>query len=95
MPKSKIADLISHKADNDYLQNIAVNIAHEMFVKNLSIRDLAGKTSIAEATLRLRLQDPGTLKANEIVKISNAMKVSPYKLTGSKLKYEEVETCVS
>ena len=90
MPKSKLADMISHKADNDYVQNVAINIAHEMFTKNITIMEISKKTGIAESTIRLRMNQPGTIRQSEIVAIANVLKISPFKLVCSKLTYEEV-----
>lgn len=91
MPKSKLADIISHKDDNDYVQNVATNIAYEMFTKNITIRDISKKTGIAESTIRLRMNQPGTFKQMEIVEIAKALKISPFKLVSSRLVYREAE----
>lgn len=91
MPKSKLADIISHKADNDYVQNVATNIAHEMFVKNISIKDISKKTGIAESTIRLRMNQPGTFKQMEIVEIAKVLKISPFTLVSQKLSYTACE----
>ena len=91
MPKSKLADMISHKADNDYVQNVATNIAHEMFTKNITIKDISKKTGIAESTIRLRMNQPGTFKQMEIVEIAKALKISPFILVSQKLSYTSCE----
>ena len=91
MPKSKLADMISHKADNDYVQNVAINIAHEMFTKNITIMEISKKTGIAESTIRLRMNQPGTIRQSEIVAIANVLKISPFRLVSNKLIYEEVK----
>lgn len=91
MPKSKLADIISHKDDNDYVQNVATNIAYEMFTKNITIRDISKKTGIAESTIRLRMNQPGTIRQSEIVEIAKALKISPYILVSSKLHYTACE----
>lgn len=89
MPKSKLADMISHKVENDYVQNVATNIAHEMFIKNVTIKEISKKTGIAESTIRLRMNQPGTFKQSEIAAIASALKVSPFTLVSGILKYEE------
>lgn len=91
MPKSKLADMISHKADNDYVQNVATNIAHEMFTKNITIKDISKKTGIAESTIRLRMNQPGTFKQMEIVEIAKVLKISPFTLVSQKLSYTACE----
>ena len=91
MPKSKLADMISHKADNDYVQNVATNIAHEMFTKNITIKDISKKTGIAESTIRLRMNQPGTFKQMEIVEIAKVLKISPFTLVSQKLSYTVCE----
>ncbi len=91
MPKSKLADMISHKADNDYVQNVATNIAHEMFVKNITIKEISKKTGIAESTIRLRMNQPGTFKQMEIVEIAKVLKISPFTLVSQKLSYTVCE----
>lgn len=91
MPKSKLADIISHKADNDYVQNVAANIAHEMFTKNITIKEISKKTGIAESTIRLRMNQPGTFKQMEIVEIAKVLKISPFTLVSQKLSYTACE----
>lgn len=91
MPKSKLADMISHKADNDYVQNVATNIAHEMFVKNITVKEISKKTGIAESTIRLRMNQPGTFKQMEIVEIAKVLKISPFTLVSQKLAYTTCE----
>ena len=91
MPKSKLADIISHKDDRDYISNVAWNISYEMAVRKISIKDIAEKSGIKESTIRLRLSDPGTLRQREIVEIAKVLKVSPFRLAGQKLKYIEGE----
>ena len=88
MPKSKFADYA--KADNAYINNVFYNISHEMTVKNITIREISKKTGIAESTLRLRFNNPGTFKQQEIVDIAKVFKISPFKLVSQRLKYEEV-----
>lgn len=88
MPKSKFADYA--KADNAYINNVYYNISHEMTIKNITIREISKKTGIAESTLRLRFNNPGTFKQQEIVDIAKVFKISPFKLVSQQLKYEEV-----
>ena len=88
MPKSKFADYA--KADNAYTHNVYYNISHELTVKNITIREISKKTGIAESTLRLRFNNPGTFKQQEIVDIAKVFKISPFKLVSQQLKYEEV-----
>jgi len=90
MPKSKLADIISKKDDNDYINNVAINISYEMSVRKLTVKDISKKTGIAESTIRLRLNNPGTFKQSEICSISNALRVSPFRLVSQKLTYTEV-----
>ena len=88
MPKSNYCKIV--KADDDYLNNVAVNITHEMFIQKLTFKDLAKKTGISESTIHLRLRNPGTLRQSEIVEIAKVLKMSPFKLVSRQLKYEEV-----
>ena len=88
MPKSNYCKIV--KADDDYLNNVAVNITHEMFLQKLTFKDLAKKTGISESTIHLRLRNPGTLRQSEIVEIAKVLKMSPFKLVSRQLKYEEV-----
>ncbi len=88
MPKSKFADYA--KADNTYINNVYYNISHEMTIKNITVREISKKTGIAESTLRLRFNNPGTFKQQEIVDIAKVFKISPFKLVSQRLKYEEV-----
>lgn len=90
MPKSKLADMISHRSDNDYITNLVANINYEMFRKKITVKDISKKTGIAEATFRLRMNEPGTFKQSEIVLIAGALKVSPWTLATKQLKYSEV-----
>ena len=91
MPKSKLADIISHRDEADYVQNVAVNISHELFKKKMTLKELSSRSGIPESTLRMRLNDPGILRQPEIVVISKVLKVNPYKLVGQRLVYKEVE----
>ena len=59
--------MISHKSDNDYITNLVANINYEMFRKKITVKDISKKTGIAEATFRLRMNEPGTFKQSEIV----------------------------
>lgn len=88
MPRSKLADYAN--ADNAYINNVYYNISHEMTVKNITVREISKKTGIAESTLRLRFNNPGTFKQQEIVDIAKVFKISPFKLVSQQLKYEEV-----
>ena len=92
MPKSKLQEIVkangNHRND-DYVLNVATNIAHEMFTKNITIKEISKKTGIAESTIRLRMNQPGTFKQNEIAEIAKALKISPFKLVSQQLKYEE------
>ena len=88
MPKSNYCKIV--KADDDYLNNVAVNITHEMFLQKLTVRELSKKTGISESTIHLRLRNPGTLRQSEIVEIAKVLKMSPFKLVFRQLKYEEV-----
>ena len=38
MPKSKLAEIISNKADSDYINNVVINISHEMVIQKLTVR---------------------------------------------------------
>ena len=88
MSKSKFADYA--KADNAYINNVYYNISHEMTVKNITVREISKKTGNAESTVRLRFNNPGTFKQQEIVDIAKVFKISPFKLVSQQLKYEEV-----
>lgn len=44
MPKSNYCKIV--KTDDDYLNNVAVNITHEMFLQKLTFKDLAKKTGL-------------------------------------------------
>ena len=44
MPKSNYCKIV--KTDDDYLNNVAVNITHEMFLQKLTFKDLAKKMKI-------------------------------------------------
>ena len=90
MPKSKLAEIISNKADSDYINNVVINISHEMVIQKLTVKEISKKTGIAESTIRLRLNNPGTFKQSEIVEIAKVLKMSPFKLVSQQLKYEEV-----
>lgn len=90
MPKSKLQEIVkangNHRND-DYVQNIAVNIAHEMFIKNITFKEISKKTGIAESTIRLRMNQPGSFKQFEIAEIAKALKISPFTLVSQKLQY--------
>lgn len=88
MPKSKLADIISHKDEKDYINNVVWNISYEMSVKKMTIKDIAEKSGLKESTIRLRMNDPGTLRQSEIVEIARVLKVSPFRLAGQRLKYD-------
>lgn len=90
MPKSKLAEIISNKADSDYINNVVINISHEMVIQKLTVKEISKKTGISESTIRLRLNNPGTFKQSEIVEIAKVLKMSPFKLVSRQLKYEEV-----
>ncbi len=87
MPKSKLAEIISNKADSDYINNVVINISHEMVIQKLTLREISKKTGIAESTMRLRLNNPGTLRQSEIVEIAKVLKMSPFKLVSQRLEY--------
>ncbi len=78
-------------SNDEYLQNVAANINYEMFVQNLTFKELAKKTGLKESTLTQHVKSPGTLRQSEIVEIAKALKISPFKLVCSKLTYEEVK----
>ena len=81
MPKSNYCKIV--KADDDYLNNVAVNITHEMFLQKLTFKELAKKTGLKESTLSMRMRQ------FEIVEIAKALKISPFRLVSGRLKYEE------
>ncbi|MDD6082595.1 MAG: helix-turn-helix transcriptional regulator [Oscillospiraceae bacterium] len=87
MPKSNYCKIV--KTDDDYLNNVAVNITHEMFLQKLTFKDLAKKTGLKESTLSMRMRQPGTIRQFEIVEIAKALKISPFRLVSGRLKYEE------
>ena len=87
MPKSNYCKIV--KADDDNLNNVAVNITHEMFLQKLTFKDLAKKTGLKESTLSMRMRQPGTIRQFEIVEIAKALKISPFRLVSGRLKYEE------
>ena len=87
MPKSNYCKIV--KTDDDYLNNVAVNITHEMFLQKLTFKDLAKKTGLKESTLSMRMRQPGTIRRFEIVEIAQALKISPFRLVSGRLKYEE------
>lgn len=87
MPKSKLAEIISNKADSDYINNVVINISHEMVIQKLTVKEISKKTGISESTIRLRLNKPGTFKQSEIVEIAKVLKISPFKLVSQRLKY--------
>ena len=87
MPKSNYCKIV--KTDDDYLNNVAVNITHEMFLQKLTFKDLAKKTGLKESTLSMRMRQPGTIRQFEIVEIAKALKISPFMLVCGRLKYEE------
>ena len=87
MPKSNYGKIV--KTDDDYLNNVAVNITHEMFLQKLTFKDLAKKTGLKESTLSMRMRQPGTIRQFEIVEIAKALKISPFRLVSGRLKYEE------
>ena len=87
MPKSNYCKIV--KADDDYLNNVAVNITHEMFLQKLTFKDLAKKTGLKESTLSMRMRQPGTIRQFGIVEIAKALKISPFRLVSGRLKYEE------
>lgn len=89
MPKSKLSEIISHNDRVRYENNVVYNISHEMLVKGIKIKELAKKSAIAESTIRLRLNSPETFKLGEIIRIAEALKVSPYQLITGKLTYQE------
>ena len=88
MPKSNYCKIV--KTDDDYLNNVAVSITHEMFLQKLTFKDLAKKTGLKESTLSMRMRQPGTIRQFEIVEIAKALKISPFRLVSGRLKYEEV-----
>ena len=57
MPKSNYCKIV--KTDDDYLNNVAVNITHEMFLQKLTFKDLAKKTGLKESTLSMRMRPFG------------------------------------
>lgn len=87
MPKSNYCKIV--KTDDDYLNNVAVNITHEMFLQKLTFKDLAKKTGLKESTLSMRMRQPGTIRQFKIVEIAKALKISPFRLVSGRLKYEE------
>lgn len=87
MPKSNYCKIV--KTDDDYLNNVAVNITHEMFLQKLTFKDLAKKTGLKESTLSMRMRQLGTIRQFEIVEIAKALKISPFRLVSGRLKYEE------
>lgn len=87
MPKSKLAEIISNKADSDYINNVVINISHEMVIQKLTVKEISKKTGISESTIRLRLNNPGTFKQSEIVEIAKVLKMSPFKLVSQRLEY--------
>ena len=87
MPKSNYCKIV--KTDDDYLNNVAVNITHEMFLQKLTFKELAKKTGLKESTLSMRMRQPGTIRQFEIVEIAKALKISPFWLVSGRLKYEE------
>ena len=87
MPKSNYCKIV--KTDDDYINNVAVNITHEMFLQKLTFKDLAKKTGLKESTLSMRMRQPGTIRQFEIVEIAKALKISPFRLVSGRLKYEE------
>ena len=87
MPKSNYCKIV--KTDDDYLNNVAVNITHEMFLQKLTFKDLAKKTGLKESTLSMRMRQPETIRQFEIVEIAKALKISPFRLVSGRLKYEE------
>ena len=87
MPKSKLAEIISNKADSDYINNVVINISHEMVIQKLTVKEISKKTGISESTMRLRLNNPGTLRQSEIVEIAKVLKMSPFKLVSQRLEY--------
>lgn len=89
MPKSNLCG--KQTSEDDYLLNVAANIAHEMFLKHLTFKDLARMTGLKESTLSMRMREPGTLRQFEVVAIAKALKISPFKLVSGKLIYEEVQ----
>ena len=87
MPKSNYCKIV--KTDDDYLNNVAVNITHEMFLQKLTFKELAKKTGLKESTLSMRMRQSGTIRQFEIVEIAKALKISPFRLVSGRLKYEE------
>ena len=90
MPKSKLAEIISNKSDSDYINNVVINISHEMVIQKLTVKEISKKTGISESTIRLRLNNPGTFKQSEIVEIAKVLKMSPFKLVSQRLEYATV-----
>lgn len=92
MPKSKLQEIVrangNHRND-DYVQNVAINISHEMYVQHITIKEISKKTGIAESTIRLRLNQPGSFKQFEIAEIAKVLKISPFKLVSHRLEYSE------
>lgn len=88
MPKT---NLCGKNNDDEFIQNVAANIHHELFLQHLSIQDLSKKTGIPQSTLTQHIREPGSLRQIEVVAIAKALKVSPFRLVSSKLTYEEVQ----
>lgn len=90
MPKSKLAEIVKEngvRKHDDYIANIAINISYEMYVQHMTFREMSKKTGIAESTIRLRMNKPGSFKQIEIAEIAKALKISPFKLVSQKLEY--------
>lgn len=74
---------------DDFVNNIVININHEMVVQKLNVKEVARKSGIKESTLYMRLSQPGTLRQYEIVAIANALEIKPQTLVSRVLSYAE------
>ena len=89
MPRSKLADLISHKENNEFITRVITNIRFEMSIKRMSQASLAKKMGRPETTLSKKLRNPGGINLDEIAEFSRALNVPPETLLAKKLTYTE------
>ncbi len=89
MPKSKLADMISHKENNEFIERAIINIRFEMSRKGLSQASLAKKMGRAETTVSKKLRNPRGISLGEIAEFSRALNVPPETLLSKRLTYAD------
>lgn len=79
MPKVKLLD-------TKFTDEIPKHIKCRMIMSGLTQTQLAKKTGITPATMSLRMNDPGTIRLEEVIKIATVLKSDPIELlTGKRI----------